>query len=211
MNHSLRCGIVVLLSACSGSPDDGGTTMTGANAFSATSTAMVTKGLHCTSGVLASGGFDALTVVAADVDLSSTSCPDGDFDILPHVLQLEVATGGYFAADPDTADQPIVAGTTFTILNENVTDEDLCGNVPQGTTGPTAIAMLNKCPSGSCSATYFASAGTVTVSSVSSTSIAGTFDLTLVDEDAASQGTLSGSFDASACPGEASGAASASE
>ena len=198
MNDTMRCAFVVLLSACGGSGETG-TTMTGTNAFPVTSTVMVTEGLHCSSAVLASGKLDALTVVATDVDLS-TSCPGG-FDILPHVLQLGIATGGYFTADPDSANQPIVAGTTFSILNEGVTDEDLCGNVPGGTTQPTAIAILNECPNGSpCAVNYFASAGSITVSSVSSTSVAGTFDLTLVDEDDEPEGTLSGSFDATTCP-----------
>jgi hypothetical protein len=203
MGHKMHCTFVVLLVGCSGS--DGappnGLTMTGSNAFAVTSTVMLTKALHCTSGALPSGELDALTVVAADVDLSSTSCPSGGFDLLPHVLELEVATGGYFTSDPGSANQPIVAGTTFSILNEHVSDENLCGNVPGGTTQPTAIAILNECPSGSpCSVNYFASAGSIKVSTVSPTSVAGTFDLTLVNTDGEAQGTLSGSFDASTCP-----------
>jgi hypothetical protein len=198
MNRSYGVAVIVV-AACTGSPD--GTTISGTNAFSATSTVMLTKPLHCpTSGVLASGKVDAMAIVVADVDLSA-KCPSGPFDTLPNVLQLEIATGGYFAADPNAANQPIVAGTTFPILNENVADENLCGNVPSGTTQPTAIAILNRCPNGSpCTVYDFASAGSITVSSLSSTSVAGSFDLTLVNSDGESQGTLSGSFSANTCP-----------
>jgi len=163
---------------------------------------MLTKGLHCHSGLLPSGNLDALTVVVADIDLGPT-CPTNVFDFLPHVLQLEVATGGYFASDPSSANQPISPGMTFPILNEHVTDEELCGNVPAGTTQPTAVAMLHECPNGSpCSYAkqFFASAGSITVSSVSSTSATGTFDLTLVNMDGESGGALSGSFSALPCP-----------
>jgi hypothetical protein len=187
------------LAACTTTPDH--TTMTGTNAFTAASTVMVPKGLHCsTSGVVTSGKLDALTVVVADVDLNSTGCPGLDFDILPHVLQLQVATGGYFAADPNAANQPITAGMTFPILNENVSDENLCGNVPAGTNQPTGIAILNQCAAGSSCKNYFASTGSITVSDVSSASVNGTFDLTLINADHEPQGTLSGSFDATTCP-----------
>jgi hypothetical protein len=192
-----RYAWLAVLAACTGS--SGGTLVTGTNAFSAVSSVMVTKGIHCaTTGVLPSGELDALSIIVADVDLDSTACPSGDFDLLPHVLQLEVATGGYFGADPS---QPISAGTTFPILDEGVTDEDLCGNVPAGTTRPTAIAIFNECPNGSpCSALDSASSGSISVSSVSATSVEGTFDLTLANADREPQGTLSGSFSATVCP-----------
>lgn len=200
-NDLTSIALASALAACTSTSTPDHTTMTGTNAFAVASTVMVPKGLHCsTDGALPSGKLDALTVVVSDVDLQTTACGDGDFDILQHVLQLQVATGGYFAADPASANQPISPGTTFPILNENVADENLCGNVPAGTTQPTAVAMLNQCPDSHCTAQYFASAGSITVSDVSATSAAGTFDLTLVNADGESQGSLSGSFDAMPCP-----------
>jgi len=184
------------LAACSTTPDH--TAITGTNAFTPVATVMVPKALHCPSGALTSGKLDALTIVVADVDLNSMGCPGKEFDILPHVLQLGIATGGYFAADPNAANQPITAGMTFPILNENVSDEDLCGNVPDGTTRPTGIAILNDCTGSSCKHD-FANTGSITVADISSTSIAGTFDLTLINDDHEPQGSLSGSFDASTC------------
>ena len=118
----------------------------------------------CPSGELPNGQFTALTVAVADVDLVSTSCPAGNFEIVPHVLLLEVATAGYYPENPDSMNQPIVPGMTFPILNQHVSDEDLCGNVPAGAPRPLGIAMLNECPNGSpCSAISFASSGSITV------------------------------------------------
>lgn len=200
-------GLALVLVAC-GSPSKeradaaGGTTMTGPNGFSPTSTVMMQTPIGCTpSGVLSSGKLDALTAVVADADLRSPTC--GSLDIsLPHVLLLQVATGGYFAADPNAANEPIVVGTAFSILDEGVTDEDLCGNVPAGTTAPTAIAMLEQCPTATtCTTQFWATSGSVAVTNVSPTAVAGTFDLVLGDTDGGSNGgTLTGTFTATTCP-----------
>ena len=199
---TLSLALASALAACTSSSTPDHTTMTGTNAFPVASTAMVPTGLHCShDGVLTSGKLDALTVVVADVDLSTTACQGDHFDILPHVLQLQVATGGYFASDPNAANQPITSGMTFPILNEHVSDENLCGNVPAGTTQPPAVAILNQCPGGApCTANYCAMNGSITVSDISETSVAGTFDITLINDDAEPQGSLSGSFDATPCP-----------
>ena len=195
----LAAPLALAFAACGTTPPDH-TTVIGTNAFTAASTVMVSGGLHCSKrGVLTSGNFDALTVVVADVDLISTGCPHHDFDYVPHVLQLEVATGDYFTADPSTASQAITAGMTFPILNEDVSDEDLCGNVPAGTDQPAGVAMLHQCVESACK-DYFASTGSITVAEVSSSSVAGTFDLTLVNNDHEPQGSLSGTFAAPACP-----------
>ncbi len=177
--------------------------MSGPNGFTPASTVMLQTPVGCSpSGVLSSGKLDAMAVAVADADLRSPTC--GNLEIaLPHVLLLQVATGGYFAADPNAANQPIVAGTTFTILNEGVTDEDLCGNVPSGTTTPTAIAMLGLCPTpNQCTTEFWATSGSVTVTSVSPSTVAGTFDLVFNDMSGGGSdgGMLSGSFSASTCP-----------
>src|SRR3569832_648852 len=120
MPFVLVLSTALALAACSTTPDH--TAITGTNAFTPVTTVMVPKGLHCLSGALTNGKLDALTIVVADVDLNSMGCPGQVFDILPHVLQLGIATGGYFAADPNAANQPITAGIAFPILNENVSD-----------------------------------------------------------------------------------------
>lgn len=184
-----------VLAACTSSPS-ANNSVTGTNGFSVASSVMRTKGDHCASGVLASGKLDMLTVYVADGDVCSLNEPSS------HTLELQIATGGYFAADPNAANQPLVAGTTFPILNENVSDEDLCGNVPAGTTQPTGIAMFQLCSDGTCSRSviHWATSGSITLSSLSATTAAGTFNLTLADNDGESGGTLSGSFDSGACP-----------
>lgn len=184
-----------VLAACSSAPPMNNS-VTGTHAFSLASSVMRTKGDHCASGVLPSGKLDTLAVYMADGDICSLN------DVSSHTLEIQVATGGYFAADRNAANQPLVAGTTFPILNEKVSDEDLCGNVPDGTTQPTAIAMLQLCSGGSCSGSviHWATSGSITLSSLSATSAAGTFELTLADNDGESGGTLSGAFNSEACP-----------
>jgi hypothetical protein len=203
---------LVLLAACGGGggghvdPDVSGTstTLTGANMFTPQSTTMDSQAIGCSTGVLTSGSLDALSAIVTDVDPGTTCALLGGSGnaAVPHVLLLEVATGGYFAADPNAANEPITAGTSFAILNEGVTDEDLCGNVPASTTTPTAIAMLEQCPTPTtCSTMYWATAGSITVNSVNSSAVAGSFQLTLGDESSDSAGgTLSGTFDGLACP-----------
>ena len=70
----------------------------------------------------------------------------------------------------------------------------------RGTNQPTGIAILNQCAAGSSCKTYFASTGSITVSDVSSSSVTGTFDLTLINNDHEPQGALSGILDATTCP-----------
>jgi hypothetical protein len=158
-------------------------------------------GIHCaTNGALANGQFEALSIVAADVDLDTTSCTNGDFDIQPHGIEIEIATGnGYYGSGG--SHPPIVSGMTFPILNEGVNDEDLCGNVPNTQTGPVAIVMVHVCPNGSCN-TQFAGSGSVTITETSATSVEGTFNVALLDQDGNPQGTkgvLTGTFVADTC------------
>jgi hypothetical protein len=203
--------LAFVLAACGGPPkhnvdasvqaDAGVTTLTGQNGFTPTSTVMQNQAVGCSTGVLASGKLDALTVVVADVDLRSPTC--GNFNLaVPHVMLLELATGGYFTADPNTANEPIVAGTTFAILDEGVNDEDLCGNVPKSTTQPTAVVMVEQCPTvNSCTQQIWATSGSVVVTGVSPTAVTGTFDLTLGDARGSSNGgTLTGTFASTTCP-----------
>ncbi|HTR55423.1 MAG TPA: hypothetical protein VMJ10_32315 [Kofleriaceae bacterium] len=190
-----------VLAACSSSPP-ANNSVSGTNAFTVATSVMRTKGDHCSSGVLASGKLDTLAVYMADGDACSLPylSPAND---LSHTLELQIATGGFFAADRNAANQPLVAGTTFPILNEQVDDEDLCSNVPDGRTEPAGIAMFQVCSDGTCaehSVIHWATSGSITLSSVSATSATGTFNLALADNDSEPGGTLSGSFNSDACP-----------
>lgn len=190
------------LAACSSSPSPEDTTFTGAAAFVVTSTMMVPGGLHCrANGALPNGQFEALSIIATDVDQATTSCKSGDYDIQPHDVRIELATGdGYYGSG--SSHTPIAAGMTFPILNEGVSDEDLCGNVHAGTTGPQSIVMVSVCATGECH-TQFAGSGSVTVTAISGTTVSGTFDVALLDQDGNGQGArgaLSGTFVADTCP-----------
>ena len=203
MKSLIIASLVGALGACgtsSSSPDD--TTLTGSAAFAVTSTVMVPGGLHCQAkGTLSNGQFEALSIIAADVDQATTACTGSHFDIQPHDVEIELATGdGYYGSG--SSHTPITVGMTFPILNERVTDEDLCGNVHAGTTGPQSILMVNVCPGGVCK-TQFAGSGSVTVTAISATTVSGTFDVTLLDQDGngqGAQGALSGTFVADTCP-----------
>jgi hypothetical protein len=190
------------VAACGGSSSSSDvTTLSGSAAFAVTSSAMVPGGLHCaTHGALSNGQFEALTIVAADVDLDATSCTSGNYDTQPHDVRIEIATGnGYYGSG--SSHPPIVAGMVFPILNEGVNDEDLCGNVASGTSGPQALAMVSVCTGSSCN-TQFAGSGSVAVTAISATTIEGTFDVTLLDQDGnaeGAQGALSGTFVADTC------------
>ena len=190
-----------VLAACSSSPP-ANNSVSGTNAFTVVTSVMRTRGDHCPSGVLASGKLDTLAVYMADGDACSLPylSPENG---LSHTLELQIATGGFFAADRNAANQPLVAGTTFPILNEHVDDEDLCYNVPDGRTEPAGIVMFQVCSEGTCaehSVIHWATSGSITLSSVSATSATGTFDLALADNDGEPGGTLSGSFNSDACP-----------
>ena len=192
--------LVGSLAACGSSttsPDT--TTLTGSAAFGVISTMMVPGGLHCrANGALPNGQYEALSIIAADVDQDTTSCTSGHFDFQPHDVRIELATGeGYYGSGSSHA--PIAAGMTFPILNERVTDEDLCGNVPSTTTGPLSLLMLTACAGTECH-TMFAGSGSVTVTEVSGTTVAGTFDVALRNQDEEDQGALSGTFAADTCP-----------
>jgi hypothetical protein len=191
-----------VLAACSSSPT-ANNSVTGTNAFTVVTSVMRTRGDHCPSGVLPSGKLDTLAVYIADGDVCSLPYLSSANDLSSRTLELQIATGGYFAADRNAANQPLVAGTTFPILNEHVSDEDLCGNVPDGRTQPAAIAMFQVCSDGTCpehSVIHWATSGSITLSSLSATSATGTFNLALADNDGEPGGTLSGSFNSDACP-----------
>lgn len=202
MKSSLVASLVSSLAACTSASSPQDTTLTGSAAFAVTSTVMVPGGLHCRStGALSNGQFEALSIIAADVDQATTSCTSHSFDIQPHDIEIELATGdGYYGSG--SSHPPITAGMTFPILNEGVTDEDLCGNVRAGTTGSQSILMLGVCAAGECHV-QFAGSGSVTVTAISATTVAGTFDVTLLDQDGNGQGArgaLSGTFAADICP-----------
>lgn len=194
--------LVLVLVACGSHNPPTNTAVDGASGFVPTSTMMLQAPVGCTvSGLMTNGDLDALTVIIADADLVSGDCGSASVPA-PHVLLLQIATGGYFTADPNAANEPIIAGTTFSILDENVTDEDLCGNVPGDTTQPTGIAILEECPvADMCTAQYWATSGSLTVTSVSPSAIEGTFDLVLGDTSGVSiGGQLTGQFSADTCP-----------
>jgi hypothetical protein len=111
------------------------------------------------------------------------------------VLDLEIATPQY-AAMMDAATQGLAPGT-YVVGNEHQNDPDLC-MLPAGTT-----AFLVLFDAGGNSAVGISVSGTVTITSVSASAIAGSFSVTMggpYGQIDAGTPTLSGSFDATACP-----------
>src|ERR1700749_2024186 len=102
MKRAWVASLVCWGAACgaSSSPSSDVTTLSGSAAFAVTSTVMVPGGLHCeANGELSNGQREAVTIVAADVDLDATSCTSDDYDIQPHGIEIELATGaGYYGS-----------------------------------------------------------------------------------------------------------------
>ena len=161
---------VGLIAACGGgggsgadAPSAPGGTLQGTNAFTVTSAVLLTSPVGCSSGMLPSGALDGISVILGDADLVPFVCGSNTGSI-PHVLSMSLASAGYLTADPSTANDPLLTGVAEPIYNENVTDEDVCGNVPSDTGHPVSIAMTEACPSATnCTTGYWATTGTIAV------------------------------------------------
>jgi hypothetical protein len=191
---------LVALAACGGGA---GGSLSGSQAFGVTSAYMLPAAYGCSNSQLPSGQLDAMTVVLGDADLAPIACMDSQTTAVPHVMILSVASAGSLTADPATANDPLVSGDNYPILDEGVTDEDLCGNVPANTNHAVAIAMTESCPTGQCGTSYWATAGAIALTSSSPTHVAGTISITLGNGAGGSAddgGALSGNFDADVCP-----------
>ncbi len=204
--------IVGMLAACGGggggggdgggaeAPSAPGGALQGTNSFTVSSAVLLTTPVGCSGGMLPSGALDGISIVLGDADLVPLVCGSNTGSI-PHVLTMSLASAGYLSADPNTANDPLLIGFPMVIYNENVTDEDVCGNVPSGTNYPVAIAVTEACPSATnCTTSYWATTGSIRLASLSATHVDGSLSLTLGDNTGTSSGgTLTGTFSAAPC------------
>ena len=186
----------------------GGSALSGSQAFTVTSSVASAGISQCGScGLLTDGGYDSMGVILADQDATRLVCtpvdagPSGAF----HVVDIQFASAGYVdCAINITSNLPalLTPGTTYAILNEDVSDEDICGNIPGSHMEALAILTVASCPSGSasCNTDLWAESGSVTLDALDATSVSGHFDVFLGNGGSIPDaGELSGTFVAPIC------------
>jgi len=190
-------------------PSPGSATLTGPQAFAVGKAVMVaTSGPHagdCNDKEIPAGVTPLVQVLIAeqgvpngDVCISDAGVPEGGAGSF---LVLAIATPEWAKSVGDPAAAPLsqslVAGT-YTISNEHENDEDPC--MLQG--GGSAYLYLSNLTA--TDALSIAMSGTVTLESVSAGAVAGRFDVVMGGPygtaDASPPPSLSGSFNATACP-----------
>ena len=185
----------------------GSSTLNGSQAFTVTSSVASAGLSQCgTCGLLTDCGFDSMGVILADQNVTSLVCTPQDAGPsgLINVVNIQFASANYVSCANGnlTSNLPalLAPGSSFAILNENVTDEDICGNIPTAHTEPLAILTYAACPSGSssCNTVYWAESGSVTLDALSASSVSGHFDVFLGDGNV-DAGELTGTFAAPVC------------
>jgi hypothetical protein len=186
--------------ADSATPPAGTGTLTGAQAFSVGALYYAPSSQSCAT--TADAGENPSVIATAYVVLSqqpiSTFCEDAgaaDAGSSP-VVVVAIATNQAAMDDP-TPTQSLAPGS-YSIGNEMEDDPDLC-MLPMGT---NAIVYLEDAAGDDASS--LAMSGTVTLTSVSATSIEGSFTAQMGDDyghvDGGAPQALSGTFHASSCP-----------
>jgi hypothetical protein len=149
----------------------------------------------------APGGFAAAVIVllekSSDVALlcSPSSDGGGPGTNTGRILDLEIATAQYAAMATPITDA--LAPGSYVVGDEHQDDPDLC-MLPTGTT-----AFLQLVDAGGGYPTSVSASGTVSITSVSGSAIAGTFNVTMGGPFGQTDGgtpQLTGSFDATSCP-----------
>jgi hypothetical protein len=160
---------------------------------------------ECHANVLPDGSFDAISVLLASGGVSGSFCGSSvpTVDATGIVVDVEIAALGY-GSQPSN---PVaLAPGLFPIGNEGVPDDDLC----MLEVNPGALLDVRAFDQDGGGATTLAQglSGTVTVTSVSQTGIAGSFSATMIDLDPVSgaplpgtESSLTGTFDTTLCPG----------
>ncbi|HUB07931.1 MAG TPA: hypothetical protein VMB50_13050 [Myxococcales bacterium] len=194
----------VTFAACSGSSGSTGS-LTGSQSFPVASTQLSEICGAC--GADSSGAPSAMAVFLGDRPLASVACvavgADGGIgggDAGPiQIVQLQLAAPGLATCSGGSASGALAAGT-FPIVDEGVTDAEVCGNLPAGTQGAAAVLVVETCNGLSgCNVSDWAVAGSATLSAVSATSASGTFDVFLGNATVPDAGELKGTFTAASC------------
>ena len=180
------CGAIVL-AACGGgsTPGGGGGTVNG------------------TVGNVSLGNI----VEAASIVYNGPECQNSSNQQASVYVFLST-TGGHCAAMQAGSQQP--AGNVL-VLGVNASGSTAPAPIAPGTYNvvllgnPSAFGLAGTISSAGCeSAGYISASGTVTLTTVSSSSVAGSYNITFIDNGGNTAGTLSGSFDAATCNVDAS-------
>jgi hypothetical protein len=163
---------------------------------------------QCHANVLPDGSLDATSVLLTSLDVSALLCSNATSSSLTAaitVIDIEIAALGY-GSNPVNA--VALAPGVFPIGNENVPDDDLCMlDVKPG----ALVDVRTEQPEAGAAVTVAQGlSGIVTLTSVSPTSIAGSFTATMIDLDPVSgasipnsESPLAGTFDTTLCPSAA--------
>jgi hypothetical protein len=179
---------------------DGGTTLTGEQAFPVRYTWMDTAlpSQECGgTGRTLDGGLAAAAVDLFDTDVSAVACGDGG-TATGRVVELGIATTEWAGGKTTGLTQSLGPGT-YVVGDQKVPDEDFC-MIPSGATAWMQVLTFDD--AGVPSADWNGTSGSVIVTTLDGTSVAGTFAVQLGDPNGSSAdgGTLSGTFSAAICP-----------
>lgn len=180
----VRFTAVALLAACGGGGSPGGI------------------GSGSVSGTVGAVTFGSI-VEAASFSYAGADCHDASAQIASAYISLST-TAGHCAAFQAAGKQP--AGDVL-ILGVNRSGSSAQAAIAPGTYSvvflgnPSGFGIAGTLTSAGCeSASYLSASGTVTLTSVSGSGMAGSFNINFVDGSGNPAGTLTGSFDAANCP-----------
>jgi hypothetical protein len=179
---------------------DGGATLTGEQAFPITFTwmdpAMPTS--ECGgNNATPDGGIAATAVILAANDLTALACGDGGAPAQGKLVEIGIATPAWVLNQQTTQTQSLAPGS-YPVGDQKVPDEDFC-MIPQGKTAWFQVLQFND--AGTPFATWNGVSGSIDVTNVTNSAVAGSFNVKLGDANGGSAdgGTLSGTFSASTC------------
>ncbi len=188
-NRSTALFALFLLAACGGSGTSGGT-----GSATVTGTA---------------GGLSIPAVAeAVSIQYAGQSCSNASQQQAGVVISLSSVTGSCAAAQTGGK---ATAGTHLLLIVDNV-GSSAQAQVTPGTynvsllSSPVSIADISKVDANGCSGnnSYLSGSGSITITSINSGGVSGSYNLTFVDSSGNPNGTLSGTFTAPNCAVDAS-------
>jgi hypothetical protein len=198
-----------------GAPPLAGNTLSGTYSFPVAGSVLDAQGIAEACGnepTLPDGGVLAFEIALSGADgatLCSAITSSSNAAASQPAVVIQVATSAFIAQSAPAdggAPAPLTTGT-YKIGFENVTDDDLCMLSGTGGQALVDVLQLGMTDAGGAFPKATAVSGTVTVTAIASSHVAGSFDVELAPvSDSGSIDTqhptaLSGTFDATACSG----------
>jgi hypothetical protein len=181
MNRSIACLAISVSTACGGSASGGGSATANGSA----------------GGISIGTVAEAVSITYNGPDCSNASQQQNGVAILLY------STGGHCAAVQAGSTQP--QGNALGLVVENVASSSPSGIGPgtynvQLVSNPLALGVVYVLgANGSCTNFFLSGSGTITLTSVSGSGMAGSYNLTFVDRQGNPNGAISGNFTTSNC------------